>query len=68
MKTVKALRELGDADLKVRLAELKKELMKLNAQVAIGTIPKSPGIIRKSKRAIARILTLMNQRRTNEKA
>ena len=68
MKAVKVLRELGDADLVARIAELRKELMKLNAQVAIGTVPKNPGAIRKGKRTIARILTLLNERRTKAKA
>ena len=67
MKSVKELKSLGDDALKSRIAELNKELMKLNAQVAIGTVPKSPGIIRKSKRMIARILTILNERRIKAK-
>lgn len=65
MKAVKELRSLADGALKSRIAELKKELMKYNAQVAIGTVPKNPGAIRKDKRMIARILTLLNERRLN---
>jgi large subunit ribosomal protein L29 len=45
------------AELNDKLAELRKELMKLNAQVATGTTPKSPGQVRTVKRTIARILT-----------
>ena len=68
MKAVKELRTLADDALKSRITELKKELMKYNAQVAIGTVPKNPGAIRKAKRMIARILTLLNERRLKPKA
>ena len=68
MKAVKELRSLTDDALKSRITELKKELMKYYAQVAIGTVPKNPGIIRKDKRMIARILTLLNERRLKPKA
>ena len=68
MKSVKEIRTLSEDALKSRIVELRKELMKYNAQVAIGTIPKNPGAIRKSKRMIARILTILNERRLNPKA
>ena len=38
--------------------ELKKELMKVNSQIAIGTLPKSPGKVKEMKRTIAKILTI----------
>ncbi len=41
-----------------KIAEMKKELVKLNAQVAIGTALKNPGQIKKIKKTIARILTI----------
>ncbi len=62
-KTMKELSNLNDEGLQGKLAELQKELMKDYAQVATGTIPKNPGQIRRSKRTIARILTILNQRR-----
>ena len=68
MKSMKELRTLSEDALKSRIAELRKELMKYNAQVAIGTIPKNPGAIRKSKRMIARILTVLNERRLAPKS
>ncbi len=68
MKSVKEIRTLSVDALKSRIAELRKELMKYNAQVAIGTIPKNPGAIRKSKRMIARILTVVNERRLTPKS
>lgn len=68
MKAMKELKALSEDALKSRVAELRKELMKYNAQVAIGTIPKNPGAIRRSKRMIARIFTIINSRRLNPKA
>ena len=41
-----------------KLAELKKELVKMNAQVAIGAAIKNTGQIRKIKKTIARIYTV----------
>lgn len=45
-----------------KMLELKKELVKMNAQVAIGTALKNPGQIRKIKKTLARILTISNQK------
>lgn len=58
MKT-KDLRGLGRDELKAKLLELRKELIKHNAQISTGTIPKSPGQVRQVKKTIARILTLL---------
>ncbi|MBS3095231.1 50S ribosomal protein L29 [Candidatus Woesearchaeota archaeon] len=38
-----------------KLVELKKELMKYNAQIAIGTVPENAGKIREIKKTIARL-------------
>ena len=67
MKTVKELNSLGEDALKARIVELKKELMKFSAQVAIGTVPKNPSGIRNIKRSVARILTILNERRIKAK-
>lgn len=67
-KKIKELKVLNNEGLQKRLQELKKELMKNYAQVATGTIPKSPGEIKRSRKTIARILTLQNNRRTEKKA
>ncbi|MBW2971377.1 50S ribosomal protein L29 [Candidatus Woesearchaeota archaeon] len=61
-KRTKDFSSMNEAQLKDKLAELRLELMKQNAQVATGTIPKSPGLIRQTKRNIARILTLLNKK------
>ena len=59
---VKELRTLGEPELKQKMTELYKELMKDNAQVATGTIPKNPGKLRLAKKTIARIKTLLAQK------
>ena len=61
MKT-KELKSLNKEDLISQLKELKKELVKHNAQIATGTTPKSPGQIRQTKKTIARILTILKQK------
>ena len=55
---VKELKAMNEPDLENKIVELKKELMRINSQVAIGTIPKSPGKVREIKRTIAKILTI----------
>jgi ribosomal protein L29 len=61
MKT-KELRGLGEQELKQKMNELYKELMKDNAQVATGTIPKNPGKLKVAKKTIARIKTIITQK------
>ena len=64
---VKELRLMNEFDLDNKLIELKKELMKLNSQIAIGTVPKSPGKVKEIKRTIAKILSINNEKTTNKK-
>ena len=54
----KELKVISELELENKITELKKELMKINSQIAIGTVPKSPGKVREMKRTIARILTI----------
>jgi len=56
MKT-KDLKSKSKEELETQLAELRKELIKLNTQVATGTTLKSPGQVRKTKKNIARLIT-----------
>ncbi len=58
----KELKNLTPDDLKNKLLELKKELMKDNAQIARGTTPKSAGKIRTTKKDIARISTVLREK------
>jgi len=58
----KELIAMGTEELKKKLTDIRSELMKLNAQVATGTNPKSPGQIKKSKKTIAKILSVLGSR------
>ena len=60
MKT-KDLRGLAKEELQVKINELRKELVKQNAQIATGTTPKSPGQVKQIKKTIAKILTILNE-------
>ena len=62
MKTTKDLRALSSTELHTRLVEFKKELLKLNVQVATGANPASPGKLRQTKKNIARIMTLLAEK------
>ena len=59
---IKELRSLSEQDLETKLDELRKELVKINAQVATGTVPKSPGQIKDIKKTIAKILTILKEK------
>ena len=59
------LRSINTQDLENKLVELEKELMKYNAQIAIGTIPKSPGLVKETKKTIAKIKTILREREKN---
>jgi large subunit ribosomal protein L29 len=61
---IKELRSLSDKDLEDKLLELRKEVMKINGQVATGTTPKSSGHLKQFKKNIARINTLKKERGT----
>ena len=58
----KEIRTMPREDLLNKLTDLKKELIKNNAQIATGTTPKSPGQIREIKKTIARILTIVKEK------
>jgi len=53
----KDVKKLGERDLNKKLNELRLELTKERANIAIGASATSPGRIREIRRAIARILT-----------
>jgi len=58
----KEIRSLDKTATDEKILELKKELVKMNAQVAIGTALKNPGQVKKVKKTIARMLTIENER------
>ena len=59
----KEIRAMPKEDLLNKVTELRKELIKNNAQIATGTTPKSSGQIREIKKTIARILTIVGNQR-----
>ena len=64
---VKELRLMSEPDLENKISEMKKELMKINTQVATRTIPKNPTKVREIKRTIAKILTLKQKSLSQQK-
>jgi large subunit ribosomal protein L29 len=63
----KELRLMSEPELDIKSGELKKELMKVNSQIAVGTIPKSPGKVGGMKRTIAQILTIKKENARQKK-
>ena len=63
----KEIRSLDKNTLDEKKIELKKELVKMNAQVAIGTALKNPGQVRETKKIIARILTIQNEKASQKR-
>lgn len=57
-------RKMTEAQLKEKLTELKKELMKINTQRSSGTTPENPGKIKLIKKTIATILMVLHQKET----
>ncbi len=59
---ISEVRELGENALQEKLSELKAELAREKALIASGTRPEKPGKTRKTRKAIARLLTVMRER------
>ncbi len=60
---LKTLREMNDGDIAGKLAEIKADLAKVRSEKSKGTLKKQTGQIRYMRRDIARILTIMNERK-----
>jgi large subunit ribosomal protein L29 len=63
----KELKDMGEGELKDKLVEIKKELMKIYSQTALGSNPKESGKIKDLRRTYARIKTVLNQNQKKEK-
>jgi large subunit ribosomal protein L29 len=59
---LKVLREMNEKDLSEKLDELSSELTKLRSEGAKGTLKKETASIRWTRRDIARIKTILNER------
>ncbi len=55
------LREMSSEDLYSKLDEIRSELSKERANIAMKGVPDSPGRVRALRRTIARILTIQNE-------
>ena len=58
----KELKSMNQEDLTIKLKDIRTELIKENAQIAVGTTPKSPGQVKQMKKTIARIIQLLNKK------
>ena len=58
----KEIRGTDKISLNEKVLELKKELVKMNAQIAIGTAIKNPGQARKIKKTLARMITIEQEK------
>lgn len=61
-KRFKEISSMGREELAKKLIEMKKELIKMDMQVATGTIPKNPSAIKNTRRMMARIIMLIEQK------
>ena len=55
------IKKMPKDELEKKIVDLKTEMMKLNAQIAIGTTPKNTKQVREIKRTIAKIETMKRQ-------
>jgi large subunit ribosomal protein L29 len=60
------LRQMSLKQLDEKLLDVRKDLIKINAQIASGTVPENPGNVRNVKKTVARILTIMQEKTTQE--
>ena len=60
------IREMSISEMKEKLAELKRELLKEYTQKAISGDPSNPGRMREIRRTIARIYTIMREKRKEQ--
>ena len=58
----KEIRSTDKISINEKILEMKKELVKINAQVATGSTIKSPGQVRKIKKTLARIITIQQEK------
>lgn len=64
---LKTLREMNDQDLADKLSELKADLAKLKLEKSKGTLKKQTANIKWLRRDIARMHTLLNERKSAKK-
>lgn len=55
---INEIKQMDEKSISDKLSELRNELISINAQVAMGTLPENPGRIKEIKKTIAKILTI----------
>lgn len=63
----KEIRSMGDEEIRAKLTALRKDLMDERGRAAMGGAPANPGRIRAIRTGIARILTVMRERKGGTK-
>ena len=66
-KELNELRDIPQEELNERLISLRTKLAKERATIASGTRPENPGNIRKLRKDIARILTIISEKKMVKK-
>ena len=61
------IKQMNEKALEDKLNELRNELISINAQVAMGTLPENPGKIKEIKRTVAKILTIKKLKEGEDK-
>lgn len=54
------LSQMKEEAINVKLSELRKELIKINAQRSSKTMPENPGRVKEVKRTVAKLLTKLH--------
>jgi large subunit ribosomal protein L29 len=57
-------KQMNETQLNEKLLDLRKELMKINTQISTGTTPENPGRVREVRKTIARVLTVLNLKKS----
>jgi large subunit ribosomal protein L29 len=60
---LKTLREMNNDDLSGKLTDLRTDLSKIRSEAAKGTLKKQTGSVKYIRRDVARILTILNERK-----
>ena len=62
------LKAMDNKSIVDKTSELRRELIRINAQIAMGTLPENPGRIKEIRKTIARLKTIQKQKEGNNKA
>lgn len=62
------MKEMNEKAISEKISELNNELIRVNAQIAMGTLPENPGRIKEVRRTIARLKTMKKLKEGSNKA